>query len=67
VPLFVRWKLGVFGLADVGRVWLDGESPGGWHSGFGGGVWLSSLGQAFSVAFANGEGNRFYIKRGLSF
>ncbi|MBA2706634.1 MAG: hypothetical protein H0U59_02370 [Gemmatimonadaceae bacterium] len=67
VPLFVRWKLGVFGLADVGRVWLDGESPGGWHSGFGGGLWLSSLGQAFSVAFANGEGNRFYIKRGLSF
>lgn len=67
VPLLVRWRLGVFGLADAGRVWLDGKSPGGWHSGFGGGLWLASLGQAFSVAYARGEENRFYLKRGLSF
>jgi len=67
VPLLVRWRVGVFGLADVGRVWFDGESPGGWHAGYGGGLWFSSLGQAFSVAFAHGEENRFYLQRGLSF
>jgi hypothetical protein len=67
VPLLVKWTSGVFALADVGRVWFDGRSPGGWHSGFGGGIWLSSLGQTFSVSFAHGEDNRFYFQRGLSF
>jgi hypothetical protein len=67
VPLFVKWQSGVFALADAGRVWFDGESPGGWHSGFGGGFWLSSLGQTFSIAYAHGEANRFYLTRGLSF
>lgn len=67
VNLFVKWESGIFGLADAGRVWFDGRSPGGWHSGFGGGFWLSSLGQTISVAYAHGEENRFYIQRGLSF
>src|SRR5690606_2048754 len=30
VELLVRGDLGVFGLADAGRVWFDGESDGGW-------------------------------------
>lgn len=65
--LFVKWQSGVFGLADIGRVWFDGRSPGGWHSGLGGGFWLSSLGQTISVSYAHGEDHRFYIQRGLSF
>ncbi|MGI9043912.1 MAG: hypothetical protein ACR2GK_07270 [Gemmatimonadaceae bacterium] len=67
VNLFVKWESGIFGLADAGRVWFDGRSPGGWHSGFGGGFWLSSLGQTISVSYAHGEEHRFYIQRGLSF
>jgi hemolysin activation/secretion protein len=67
LPFLIKWKMGVFGLADVGRVWLDGDSPGGWHKGYGGGIWLSALGQAFSVAYAHGEENRFYIQKGLFF
>lgn len=67
LPLLVRWRLGVFGLADVGRVWFDGDSPGGWHSGVGGGIWISSLGQTLSFAFAHGEQGRFYLQRGMSF
>ncbi|MGQ0561745.1 MAG: BamA/TamA family outer membrane protein, partial [Gemmatimonadota bacterium] len=55
LPLFLRWQLGVFGLADAGRVWFDGESDGGWHTAFGGGFWLSALGQSFSFAYARGE------------
>jgi hypothetical protein len=67
VPLLIKWKTGIFGLADAGRVWLDGESPGRWHAGFGGGLWFSSLGQAFSVVYAHGEENRFYLQNGMSF
>lgn len=67
LPLFIRWRTGVFGLADVGRVWFDGKSDGDWHSGFGGGVWLSTLGQTFSIAYAHGEKGGIYFQKGLSF
>jgi hypothetical protein len=67
VELLIRWDLGVFALADVGRVWVDGESPGGWHTGVGGGVWLSALGQAVTIAYARGEADRFYLQLGPSF
>ena len=33
----------MFGLADVGRVFLDGESSDRWHAACGGGIWLSWL------------------------
>jgi len=33
-------NLGLLGLVDAGRVYVDGESPGGWHTGFGGGLWI---------------------------
>jgi hypothetical protein len=63
----VRSKVGVFGLADAGRVWFDGASDGGWHTAFGGGVWASAFGQALSLAYAKGESQRIYIKSGLFF
>jgi hypothetical protein len=67
VNFIVRSQLGVFGLVDAGRVWFDGQSDGGWHSGVGGGLWLSAFGKSMSVAYARGEGNRLYIKSGLSY
>ena len=67
VPLLINWSSGVFALADAGRVWLDGESPGKWHTGLGAGVWITALGQTFSAAYAHGEGNRFYLTKGMSF
>ena len=57
--------LGVFGLADAGRVYFDGESPGGWHTSYGGGVWFSSLGHALSLAYAKGETGRLYLRLGM--
>jgi len=65
VNLLLRWNTGIFGLADVGRVWMSGESEGGWHTGFGGGVWLEALGRAISVGYAKGEEHRLYLKTGL--
>jgi hypothetical protein len=48
VPLFrahvlVPVRGGVFGLADAGRVWVEGEESDRWHTGLGGGLWFSFL------------------------
>lgn len=64
VNFFVRSKVGVFALADAGRVWVDGASPGNWHSAYGGGLWLSALGKSVSVAYAQGESGKFYLRLG---
>lgn len=61
VQLLVNGELGIFGLADAGRVWYDGASPGGWHTGVGGGVWFDSLGRAASLSLASGERVRLYF------
>jgi hypothetical protein len=67
VELLVRGELGAFALVDAGKVWLDGASPGGWHAGYGGGLWFESFERAVSVAFATGERNRFYLSLDLPF
>ena len=36
-------ELGIFGLADVGRVFVRGEQSSQWHQAFGGGVWMSMV------------------------
>jgi hypothetical protein len=38
--LLMPLRAGILGLAEAGRVYVDGESPGGWHSRAGGGVWI---------------------------
>jgi hypothetical protein len=55
--LAVPGTLGVMGLADAGRVYVDGEASDTWHAGFGGGVWFAWLGGAkvVSIAVARGE------------
>jgi hypothetical protein len=63
----VRSDVGVIALADAGRVWFDGRSSGGWHTGVGGGLWFAALGRALSVTFARGDENRLYLKTGLPF
>jgi hemolysin activation/secretion protein len=65
IELLVRGTFGVFGLADAGRVYLDGDSPGGWHTAVGGGVWFATLGRAVSLMYAHGESGRLYLELGL--
>jgi hypothetical protein len=70
VTLVLPADLGVFGLADVGRVFLDGESSDKWHTAFGGGIWLSFLNRAntISAAVAAGEERTgFYMQAGFGF
>ena len=49
--------LGVFALADVGRVFVEGESSDKWHTGVGGGIWVAFLdpGNAITAALVRGE------------
>ena len=63
-------RLGVFGLTDVGRVFLSGESSERWHSAVGGGVWVSLAKpeNTPSLAFAHSEGHlRLYFQGGFTF
>ena len=54
--LVVPGTVGLFGLADVGRVYLEGESSDIWHAGFGAGLWFAWLrgGKMASLAVARG-------------
>ena len=61
---------GVFGLADAGRVWLQGESSDTWHDAFGGGLWFAPLARAnaITVAIARGDGRTgVYVRAGFMF
>jgi hypothetical protein len=52
VFLGVPSSFGIMGLADTGRVWVDGETSSAWHSAVGGGVWLSLLDRANTISLA---------------
>ncbi|HWL38851.1 MAG TPA: hypothetical protein VNO75_01340 [Gemmatimonadaceae bacterium] len=40
-PLLLPWNVGALGFVDVARVYVDGDSPGGWHQGTGAGIWIA--------------------------
>jgi len=63
-------EFGIFGLADVGRVFLEGESSHRWHHAAGGGLWFSFINRrnTLSVAVANTEERTgFYVDAGFMF
>jgi len=64
-PLYANF--GISGIADVGRVFLRGESSRRWHGGFGGGIWFGVLpsGEGLSLALVDGESLRLYISTGF--
>ena len=55
--LLVPGTFGLMALADVGRVYLEGEDSDLWHAGAGGGIWFSWLGgsKIASLAVARGS------------
>jgi hypothetical protein len=62
--------LGVSGLYDVGRVWLEGEEASRWHRAFGGGVWLAFLRpeNVLSLAVAKSEERTgVYVSLGFAY
>jgi hypothetical protein len=70
VSLPLPTNVGVFGLFDAGRVFLEGESSNRWHSGVGGGFWLAPVQRenALRVAIARSEGHTsVYLSVGFPF
>lgn len=61
--------IGVMSFVDVGRVWVDGESPRGLHSVAGGGLWFGILdqGTGASITFTNSSEKRILFGTGLRF
>lgn len=55
--LVLPGEVGVFGLADMGRVFVRGESSNKWHSSYGGGLFFSvlDLSTIFSITVATCE------------
>ncbi len=70
VKLILPADFGVFGLADVGRVFLAGESSDTWHAAGGGGLWLSYLERSYTLALAiarSDERTGIYLQAGFGF
>lgn len=63
------WNAGLIGFLDAGRVYVDGKSPGGWHSGAGAGFWLGVLNPetSITVTFTNNRDRRLLFGTGTSF
>jgi hypothetical protein len=71
---FLPLRYGVFGLFDIGRVFLDGESSSKWHNSAGGGLWFLlyarspfiQLASSFRLAMVHTEsGLGFYFASGF--
>jgi hypothetical protein len=70
--LLVPIDVGVFGLADGGRVFVDGEESDTWHHGVGGGVSFTFLRPEYTFSIAGARGSdddkiRLYFQGGFGF
>jgi hypothetical protein len=66
--LILPVRVGVLGLAEAGRVWVEGESSDKWHPAFGGGIFLRVPATEFVLhgILAHGtEGNHFHVNVGF--
>ena len=69
--LFLPGHIGIFGIADAGRVFLEGESSDTWHTAFGGGIWMSFVqpGNTLSAAVTRSDDERtaVYLSAGFAY
>ncbi len=68
--LLVPMDFGIFAFTDAGRVWLNEQSPEGWHTSAGGGIWFAPITRSstFSIGAASSvEGLRITAGGGFGF
>lgn len=68
--LLLPWEVGVYVYGDVGRVYVDGQSPGGWHDTTGVGFWIGVLDPSTSVSIEPGDAqgrSGLRIRTGVTF
>ena len=68
-PFILPLDVGILGFADAARVYLNGQSPGGWHSAAGGGFWVGFLdpGKSVNVLFTNSPTHHITTNIGFAF
>jgi hypothetical protein len=68
--LILPGEWGFFGFVDTGRVFLQGEESDKWHTGYGGGIWISPPFRQFTISLAvagSDEGTRIYFGFGFGY
>jgi hypothetical protein len=67
-PLILPLDVGALAFADAGRVYVDGDSPGGWHSAVGAGFWVGFVnpGTSLNVMFTNRSDHRIVTSLGFA-
>lgn len=68
-PLILPLDVGLIGFSESGRVYLDGESPGGWHTAAGGGFWVGIVdpGKSVNILFTNKSTRRTIVSLGFAY
>jgi hemolysin activation/secretion protein len=68
-PLVFPLSTGVLGFVDAGRVYLDGDSPGNWHTGAGAGIWVGLLkpSTSLTLTWTNSRDRRMLLGTGFAF
>ena len=68
-PFILPLDVGALGFTDAGRVYLKGQSSGGWHTAAGGGFWVGFLnpGRSVNVLFTNRKQRRVTTSFGFAF
>jgi len=62
--------VGLFGFMDAGRVSVNGDSQGGWHTSAGGGLFLQPVGQPYVLRLGAGtssEATKLFLGLGLPY
>jgi hemolysin activation/secretion protein len=70
MSILVPTNVGIFGIADAGRVYVDGENSDEWHTGFGGGLSLGFLEAVNTLTIAvvtSDERTGVYARAGFMF
>lgn len=69
IQFVMPWDFGLLGLADLGRVFVSGQSSKEWHPSVGGGAWVALLDRslAASLNVATGAGQGVFINAGAGF
>lgn len=68
IKIIVPTEVGLLVLGDAGRVWVDGDSPGGWHSDAGGGIWLAPVSREFTLSVSvAGSVDGVFVNGGVGF
>jgi hypothetical protein len=68
-PFILPLDVGAIGFMDAGKVYMNGDSPGGFHTAMGGGFWVGFLdpGKSVNVLFTNNKDHRVTSSFGFAF